>query len=84
MHVPQSPDFLRDLDLMRRLDTYANGNATWHNDDRALGQRERAACQQLYANLSNFVERCLHTHAMPAGKFSLRGPKYRCCQEFRK
>jgi hypothetical protein len=60
MQVPQSPDFLRDLDLMRRLDTYANGDATWHNDGRALGQRERAACQQLYANLSNFVERCLH------------------------
>jgi hypothetical protein len=60
MQLPQRPDFLRDLDLMRRLDAYAIGNATWHTDGRVLGQHERAACQQLYANLSNFVERCLH------------------------
>ena len=60
MQLPQRLDFLRDLDLMRRLDAYAVGNATWHNDGRVLGQHERAACQQLYANLSNFVEQCLH------------------------
>jgi hypothetical protein len=47
MQLPESPARLRDLDLMKLLAVYENGEATWHEDGRQLGSRERAACQQL-------------------------------------
>jgi hypothetical protein len=60
MQLPETPAFLRDLDLMKRLVAYQNGEATWYENERQLGPKERAACQQLNANLTNFVEKCLH------------------------
>jgi hypothetical protein len=58
MQLPESPPHLRDLDLMKLLAAYEKGEATWHEDRRKLGPRERAACQQLDANLTNFIETC--------------------------
>ena len=60
MQLPETPAFLRDLDLMKRLVAYQNGDATWYENERELGPKERAACQHLNANLTNFVEKCLH------------------------
>jgi hypothetical protein len=60
MQLPESPDRLCDLDLMKVLASYEKGEASWHEDGRKPGARERAACQQLNANLTNFVETCLH------------------------
>jgi molecular chaperone HtpG len=60
MQLPDSPGHLRDLDLMKLLASYGEGQATWFEDGRELGARERSACQRLYANLTNFVEASLH------------------------
>src|SRR5882757_80791 len=60
MQLPDSPGYLRELDLMKLLAGYGEGRATWFKDGRILGSRERSACQLLHANLTNFVEACLH------------------------
>ncbi|MEH2480236.1 hypothetical protein V1282_003593 [Nitrobacteraceae bacterium AZCC 2146] len=60
MQLPETPTSLRGLDLMKRLVAYQSGQATWYENGREVGPREQAACQQLNANLTNLVEKCLH------------------------
>jgi molecular chaperone HtpG len=59
MRLPERPQTLTGLDLMIRLKEYADGLKSWF-PDRVLGSHERAACHQLYSNLTALVERCLH------------------------
>jgi hypothetical protein len=40
MQLPETPDFLRELDLMKRLAGYEKGDATWHND-RGIAHQSR-------------------------------------------
>lgn len=60
MNLPEKPISFSELDLMRRLKAYADGNATWHADERRLGLHEQRACNELHSNLTSFVEKCLH------------------------
>jgi molecular chaperone HtpG len=59
MRLPERPAKITDLDLMARLLAYAEGRESWPSD-RTLGEHEKNACRQLHANLTSFVERCLH------------------------
>jgi hypothetical protein len=60
MHLPEKPSSFKELDLMKRLRAYSDGQQTWHGGGRILGPHEQAACQQLYANLCSLIEQCLH------------------------
>lgn len=59
MRIPERPQILADLDLMKRLKAYSEGEVTWHLEGQQLGQHERSACHELHANIIAFVERCL-------------------------
>ena len=59
MQVPETPKSVRDLDLMRRLKTYASGAASWAATF-ASGEQARAACESLYTNIADLVEKVLH------------------------
>lgn len=60
MRLPEKPNTLDGLDLMKRLKAYAMGEASWHANRRVLGGHERSVCDMLYASLSSFVTNCLH------------------------
>ncbi|HEX8130132.1 MAG TPA: ATP-binding protein [Pyrinomonadaceae bacterium] len=55
MQIPETPSSVMELDLMRRLDEYANGSASWLPDERAIGENARQACRTLHTNLTNLV-----------------------------
>lgn len=50
MQIPETPQNLQDLDLMKRLKEYADGTATW-NSDQPHGPNAREQCAILYTNL---------------------------------
>lgn len=50
------PDDVAELDLLRRLDAYAGGDASWQ--PRPLLPREREACRQLHADLVRLARHC--------------------------
>jgi hypothetical protein len=58
--IPERPQTVPELDLIKRLKAYAEGAATWHSHGESVGSKERQACQVLHANLIAFVEKCLH------------------------
>jgi hypothetical protein len=58
--IPERPQTLSELDLLKRLKAYSDGGATWHPQGERLGLKERQACQVLHANLVAFVEKCIH------------------------
>jgi hypothetical protein len=60
MRVPERPQKLCDLDLMKRLKAYSEGKATWLPEGQELGGHERTACQELHVHLTALIERCLH------------------------
>lgn len=59
MQVPQTPQSIDQLDLMKRLDTYANGKATWSTDGSSVGPSLRQACRTLHAHLIQLVNEVL-------------------------
>lgn len=59
MQVSQTPQSIDQLDLMKRLDTYANGKATWSTDGSSVGPSLRQACRTLHAHLIQLVNEVL-------------------------
>lgn len=60
VRIPEPPKDIAETDLMRRLKAYSDGKATWNSDGQELGPKERKACQLLFANLTDLIEKCLH------------------------
>jgi len=58
--IPSAPGELESLDLMRRLEQYGRGKATWKprtsKGKVALSDREKKACLRLYENLKTVCE----------------------------
>ena len=55
MQVPETPQSVAELDLMRRLEDYANGNASWTADGTAIGENAKRACRTLHTSLANLI-----------------------------
>lgn len=55
MQIPETPQQVTELDLMRRLDEYANGTASWTTDGLMPGMKAQQACRTLHTNLTNLV-----------------------------
>lgn len=56
MQIPETPQSVQKLDLMKRLNAYARGEATWYDDRREIGPVARQACGVLYSDLARLVE----------------------------
>jgi hypothetical protein len=56
MKIPETPQSIKDLDIMKLLWAYANGNDTWELDGSDIGPRARQATLVLYNNLVQIVE----------------------------
>ena len=54
MQIPETPDKIEELDLLKRLKDYADGKGSWFEDQSPLGPNAKRACQTLYADLSRF------------------------------
>lgn len=52
MQLPETPERIEDLDLLKRLKAYADGTASWLKDRSPLGINSKRACEILYADLS--------------------------------
>src|ERR1044072_1422492 len=59
MQVPETPESIEHLDLMKRLKSYAEGQSTWQEDGSEPGPDARRACLSLYNFLVQFVEKIL-------------------------
>lgn len=55
MKIPETPSTVESLDLMKRLEDYAEGRATWASDGIQLGPQTRRACRSLHTHLSDIV-----------------------------
>lgn len=55
MQIPETPQSVTELDLMKRLDAYAKGEASWTADASPLGETAKQACRTLHTNLTNLV-----------------------------
>lgn len=56
MRVSETPTSVEDLDLMKLLDAYGNGRATWRKDEE-LGPIEKAECRRLHSALTSTVKK---------------------------
>lgn len=56
MQIPETPSSVTELDLMKRLDEYANGTASWTTDGNMPGDAAKHACRTLHTNLTNLVK----------------------------
>ena len=56
MQIPETPSSVVELDLMKRLDEYANGKASWTTDGLLPGEAAKQACRTLHTNLINLVK----------------------------
>jgi len=52
MQIPETPTTISDLDLMQRLNAYAEGTATYLSDDQPIGNQARQACRELHTRLA--------------------------------
>src|SRR2546423_3124283 len=57
MQVPETPEKVEALDLMKRLKSYAAGEATWQPGGVALGSDFKKACLALYDGLAQLVSK---------------------------
>jgi hypothetical protein len=57
MKIPETPSTVEQLDLMKRLEEYAEGHATWLPDSTPLGANSRKACRQLHTQIVKIVDR---------------------------
>jgi hypothetical protein len=55
LQIPETPQLVEQLDLMRRLKAYEEGTATWYADGKPVGEKARSACGTLHTNLKNLV-----------------------------
>jgi len=59
MRIPETPNSTKQLDLMRRLEAYAEGKATWYTDGGPLGDKVKSECRTLHTNTLNLVDKVL-------------------------
>lgn len=57
MQIPETPESVEALDLMKRLKSYADGQATWQLDRAVLSSGFKQACQALYNELTQLVNK---------------------------
>lgn len=57
MRIPETPASVSGLDLMKRLELYAQGKASWQKEK--LGPNAKKACAVLHAHTVQFVEKVL-------------------------
>lgn len=57
MQIPETPERVELLDLMKQLKSYADGQATWQPDGAELGSDFKKACLALYDGLTQLVSR---------------------------
>src|SRR5581483_6804645 len=57
MQIPETPENVEALDLMKRLKSYADGDAMWQADGVALGNDAKQACLTLYNGLAQLVSK---------------------------
>jgi hypothetical protein len=55
--IPEAPEHVQELDLMEKLNSYAEGHDTWHADGSQLGRRAQQACRALHTGLIEVVEK---------------------------
>jgi hypothetical protein len=55
MQIPETPRSVTELDLMKKLDEFASGGASWDVDGGAVGEAAKQACRTLHTNLTNLV-----------------------------
>ncbi len=48
MQVPETPITVEQLDLMKQLKAYADGNATWKADGGPVVPKEKKACDPCF------------------------------------
>jgi hypothetical protein len=53
--IPTTPENFTDLDLMKRLSSFANGDGTWIPGGLPLTDRQRESCRKLHHDLETFV-----------------------------
>src|SRR5712692_3323373 len=56
MKIPETPASISELDLMKRLEDYAEGRETWRQDKTPLGENERKASRVLHVRIVLIVE----------------------------
>jgi hypothetical protein len=56
MQIPETPDHFADLDLLKQLDSYAKGVATYLVDGPKLGKEAREACERLHSDLLRLAD----------------------------
>lgn len=56
MQVPPTPRSISELDLMKRLQAYAAGKASWLPDGAELGKAAKEACQKLLSDLTGLTK----------------------------
>ncbi len=59
MKIPETPPSVPKLDLMKRLQAYAEGKATWYRDETPLGENAKKASQALHTRIVEMVEKVL-------------------------
>lgn len=59
MQIPEPPRTAEELDLMRRLRAYADGDANW-NPGQVVGPSAKAACRSLYDGVLRFIDKVLN------------------------
>jgi molecular chaperone HtpG len=55
VRIPETPKDVKQLDLMKLLDAYADGKASWFSDGSAIGPDMQQACRTLHTNLTDLV-----------------------------
>ena len=56
MRIPETPASVSELDLLKRLEGYAEGRATWLPDKAPLGQNAKTASRVLHTHIVQIVE----------------------------
>ncbi len=59
MQVPETPPSVEQLDLMRRLDAYANGTAAWLQGRNEVGPSLKQSCRTLHSHIVQLVNQVL-------------------------
>jgi hypothetical protein len=59
MKIPETPGSVSELDLMKRLEAYAEGKETWEKSGALPGPHAKQACRTLHTNIVNMVEKVL-------------------------
>ena len=59
MKIPETPASVSELDLMKRLQAYEKGEATWDRDGKPLGENAKKASRALHTCIVEMVEKVL-------------------------